>query len=72
MLTNYIRQLTTKETNITAKEQYFRVVCLLLKLLSTNIFKYICFNYLQNVINFIRLVNNKTSIIASIIRSCLI
>ena len=54
------------------KEQCFRVVCLLLKFLSTNSFKHICFNYLRNVVNFVKLVNNKTSIIALIIKSCLI
>jgi hypothetical protein len=54
------------------KEQFFKVVCLLLKLLLTNDFKHICFNYLRNIVNFVRLVNNRTSIIALLIKSYLI
>jgi len=54
------------------KEQFFKVVCLLLKLLLTNDFKHVCFNYLRNIVNFVRLVNNRTSIIALLIKSYLI
>jgi hypothetical protein len=54
------------------KKQYFKVVCSLLNFLSISNFKYVCFNYLRNVINFIRLVNNKANITTLIIKSRLI
>jgi len=54
------------------KEQCFRVVCFLLKLLLIKYFKYICFSYLCNVIEFINLINNNASIIVTIIKTCFI
>jgi len=72
VLTNRIERLTTKETNIRTKKQYFKVVCLLLKSLSTKYFKYVYFSYLRNVVKFINLVNSKTNIIVTIIEIRLI
>ncbi len=72
MLTNYIEQLTTTKTNIYIEKQYFKVVCLLLKFLSINSLRYIYFNYLQNIINFVRFINTKTNIKASIINNSFI
>ncbi len=51
------------------KEQYFRVVCLLLKLLSIRCLKYVYFNYFRNVVEFVSLINNKTNIIVTIIKT---
>jgi len=72
VLTNYIEQLTTTKTNIYIEKQYFKVVCLLLKFLSINSLRYIYFNYLQNIINFVRFINTKTNIKASIINNSFI
>lgn len=68
-LTNCIRRLTTREANMRTKEQCFKVVRSLLKSSSTSSFKHVYFNHLRNVVDFVRLVNNETSIIVLIIRS---
>ncbi len=49
------------------KEQYFKIVYLLLKLLSTKCLKYVYFSYFRNVVEFVNLVNNKANIIVTII-----
>ncbi len=42
------------------KKQYFKVICLLLKLLLIKYLKYVCFNYFCNIVKFVNLINNKT------------
>jgi len=54
------------------KEQYFKVVCLLLELLSIKCLKYVYFSYLRSVVEFVSFVNNKANIIVIIIKTCFI
>ncbi len=54
------------------KKQYFKVICLLLKLLLIKYLKYVCFNYFCNIVKFVNLINNKTNIIVTIIKICFI
>ncbi len=54
------------------KEQCFKVVCLLLKLLPIKYLKHVCFSYLCNVVEFVSFINSKTNIIITIIEIRLI
>jgi len=51
------------------KEQCFKVIRSLLKFSLTSNLKHVYFNYLRNVVNFVKLVNNKTNITILIIES---
>jgi len=54
------------------EEQYFDIVCLLLKLSSIKYLEYVYFSYFRNVVEFVSLVNSKTNIIVTIIKICFI